>query len=110
MTGQVFIAPRDLTIHRATCFIHNGFTNDDIIVTMFKGTTTNDNAGTNNIGLTRLGSTFAPSMDRRKTYVVTQNMTDTLDAGQGLIITAHVTSYSGNSYPNIMITLDGQYR
>lgn len=112
MTGQVFIAPRDLEIHRATCYLMNSHNNDNIIVTMFKGTTTDDNASLNNIGLTRIGTTFAPTMARRKTYVVNQNLTSNnqMSAGEGLIITAHVTSHTSTSYPNILITLDGQYR
>ena len=90
----------------------NSHNNDNIIVTMFKGTTTDDNASLNNIGLTRIGTTFAPTMARRKTYVVNQNLTSNnqMSAGEGLIITAHVTSHTSTSYPNILITLDGQYR
>ena len=77
---------------------------------MFKGTTADNSSAV--VGLTRIGVPFAPTMSANKTFVVTQNLTsgNTLDAGQFLLVTAHVTSFSKTSYPNIILTLDGQYR
>ena len=110
LTGGIFVTPRDLTLLRITCNMVNQQTNDNIIVTLFKGTTANNSNAT--VRLTRIGSTFTATMSSKKTYSITQTLTsgNTLDAGEFLLVTAHVTSFSKTSYPNIIITLDGQYR
>jgi hypothetical protein len=110
LTGGIFVTPRDLTLLRITCNMVNQQTDDNIIVTLFKGATANNSNAV--VGLTRIGSTFTATMGRLKTYSITQTLTsgNTLDAGEFLLVTAHTTSFSKTSYPNIIITLDGQYR
>ena len=110
LKGAVYIAPQNLQINRASCTMMNDRNNDDIIVTMFKGTIVNDSMA--QVQIDKIGSTFAPSMDRSKTYVTVQTLTsgNELSAGDFLMFTAHVTSLSTTSYPSIIITIDGQYR
>ena len=110
LKGAVYIAPQDLLINRVSCTMVNDRNNDNIIVTMFKGTVVNDSSAT--VQIDKIGSTFAPTMTRNKTYVTTQTLTsgNQLSAGDFLLFTAHVTSYSSTSYPSIIVTIDGQYR
>ena len=110
LKGAVYIAPQDLLINRVSCTMVNDRNNDNIIVTMFKGTVVNNSNAA--VQIDKIGSTFAPTMTRNKTYVTTQTLTsgNQLSAGDFLLFTAHVTSYSSTSYPSIIATIDGQYR
>ena len=110
LKGAVYIAPQDLLINRVSCTMVNDRNNDNIIVTMFKGAVVNDSSAT--VQIDQIGTTFAPTMTRNKTYVTVQTLTsgNQLSAGDFLLFTAHVTSYSGTSYPSIIATIDGQYR
>jgi len=110
LTGGIFVTPRDLTILRMQCQIVNQQTNTNIVVTVFKGSTINNSSAA--VGLTRIGSTFAPTMSMGKTYSIGQNLTsgNTLDSGQFLFVTCHTPDVTKVCYPNIILTIDGQYR
>ena len=110
LTGGIFVTPRDLTILRMQCQIVNQQTNTNIVVTVFKGTTANDSSAA--VGITRIGNPFAPTMGVGKTYSIGQNLTsgNTLDSGQFILVTAHTPDVTKICYPNIVLTIDGQYR
>ena len=106
-----FIATQDLTVLRGTATFHNGNNNDNLILTMFKGTFANNSSAV--IAVTRIGDEFAPTMTRNKNYVVSQNISSNanLSAGDFIFFTLHVTSHTaGTTRPNVGITLDLQYR
>ena len=73
LKGAVYIAPQDLLINRVSCTMVNDRNNDNIIVTMFKGTVVNDSNAA--VQIDQIGSTFAPTMVRNKTYVTVQTLT-----------------------------------
>tara|TARA_B100001094_G_C18002671_1_gene706025 strand:+ start:67 stop:870 length:804 start_codon:yes stop_codon:yes gene_type:complete len=106
-----FIATQNLTVLRGTATFQNASNNDNLILTMFKGTFANDSNAV--IAVTRIGSEFAPTMTRNKNFVVSQNISSNanLSAGDFIFFTLHVTSHTvGTTRPNVGITLDLQYR
>ena len=104
-----YIAPRACKLIRAYVTIHNYTNDDDVILTIYKGTAvSNSDSG---ITINQIGNTFAPTMDEDKTYFVSQDFTsgNTLAANDFLIYTVHVTSHSSTSYPHIMVNYELQY-
>jgi len=104
-----YIAPRACKLIRGYVTMLNYTNDDDLIMTFYKGTAvSNSNA---NITINQIGSTFAPTMDEDKTYFVSQDFTsgNTLAANDFIIVTCHVTSHSGTSYPHLMINFELQY-
>ena len=89
--------------------LHNYTNDDDIIATFFKGTAVSDSDS--DITLTQIGNTFAPSMTEDKTYFVSQDFSsgNTLAANDFILVTFHCTSFTGTSYPHVMINFELEY-
>jgi hypothetical protein len=106
---QAFIASQAMVINNAYATFINDRNDDNIIFTMFKGTFVSGGHAT--ITITRIGSAFAPTMTQSNNFSVAQAFTsgNTLAAGDFIMFTMHVTSFTSTSYPQIAITIDGQY-
>lgn len=106
---QSFIASNAMVINNAYATFFQDRNDDNIIFTMFKGTFVSGNHAT--ITITRIGNVFAPTMTQSNNFSVAQAFTsgNTLAAGDFLLFTMHVTSFTGTSYPSVSITIDGQY-
>ena len=105
-----FVAPKNCRIRNAYVTMFNSRNSDNIILTIFKGSLATDSNTA--VEINRMGSIFAPTMTINKTYIASQDFTsgNAMSAGDFLLFTLHVTSYSSTSYPNLTVTLDGEYQ
>ena len=108
--GSSFIAPQACQVNAITVACNNPTNTDNLVIEIFKATLVNDSSAAVTLTLVKQ---FAIAIGAtNKTYLASSNLTsaNTLNAGDSLMVVIHIPSLSGTSFPNAVVTIDGQYR